>query len=185
MRKLLTGWRAFALAVMWLGVFSQTEMAAEIHGRLMPVTSPLQVTSVEPASIAGMTGSRIEGVANIKRGQCDYLSVDWRLDGDGKSVSVPAFFADPVEVRSDGQQTWRALMVGVPPERLEQTSGSVSHRCGIFPVTTPFFTPDDLVVPTSVGATAICNSGAYKTSTGPGTCSGHGGVKEYLNDVES
>lgn len=76
-------------------------------------------------------------------------------------------------------------MVGIPPNRLSDTRGEVRHECGVFPVLSPFYLPDSLTVPDPTGATALCNSGAYSTSTGPGTCSGHGGVKEYLNDVES
>jgi hypothetical protein len=72
------------------------------------------------------------------------------------------------------------LMVGVPPGRLSETSGSVIHQCGAFPVTTPFFNPIDSLPLIKTGATAVCNSGAYTSSTGPGTCSGHDGVKEWF-----
>lgn len=76
-------------------------------------------------------------------------------------------------------------MVGIPPNRLSDTRGEVRHECGVFPVLSPFYLPDSLTVPDPTGAAALCNSGAYSTSTGPGTCSGHGGVKEYLDDVDA
>ena len=36
-----------------------------------------------------------------------------------------------------------------------------------------------------IGASAECGDGMYSTSTGKGTCSGHGGVKRWLNGSDS
>ena len=175
------GWPACILSLLWLMLFSQTDMAATVHGWLMPVTTPIQVTSVEPATINGIAGSRIKGFATIERASCDYIYVTWELAGGDKSAAVTAFFADKAQIRGEGRSTWEALMVGVTPDRLIETRGTVRHECGRFPVSTPFFVPDTSMVPTVAGATGRCVDGAYTTSTGPGTCSGHGGVEEWFN----
>lgn len=181
MRRAALSWPMTFLSLAWLALFSQTEIAADFHGSIYPVVSPVQVTSVEPVTINGIQGSRISGYATIERGQCDYMNIEWTLDGRQRSVAVTAFFADAANVRGPGRQEWQALMVGVPPYKLSQTSGDVRHRCGMFPVSTPFFRPDDAITPSQAGATGICHDGAYTTSTGPGTCSGHGGVREWMD----
>ena len=179
-KRALVGWPIFILSALWLVWFSQTDIAAELHGRIHPVVTPLTVTSVEPATIQGAPAVRIEGFATIERESCDYISVGWYLNGSTRRVSVPAFFSDPAQVRESGRSEWSALMVGVTPEQLGDTRGNVRHECGRFPVLTPFFVPDDSIIPTDAGASAQCHDGAYSTSTGPGTCSGHGGVREWL-----
>lgn len=179
-KRIVFSWPMVILSLMWLSLFMQTDMAARWHGRLMPVTGPIQVTEVTPAMVQGVAGTRIRGVAKLNRAECDYINVEWQLNGDSKSVSVTAFFMDKPQVRKEGMQEWEALMVGIPPNKLKDTTGTVIHECGRFPVMTPFFIPDESIVPTTAGATAECTSGAYTTSTGPGTCSGHGGVKEWL-----
>lgn len=181
----LISWPITIASAAWLGLFAQTDMAAHLHGYVWPVVTPLTVDSVEPAMVRGVPGSRISGTAMIERAQCDYIDVSFRLVGSDRSVNVAAFFMDRPAVREPGGQQWEALMVGVPPHRLADTRGEVRHECGVFPVVSPFYLPDSFTAPDPTGATALCNSGAYSTSTGPGTCSGHGGVKEYLNDVES
>lgn len=179
-KRAMVGWPACILSLMWLMWFSQTDTAAEIHGKINPVVTPLTVTRIEPALINDTPATRIQGFARIERDSCDYLAVEWWLDGGQRSVSVPAFFADPAQVRSEGQARWDALMVGITPDQLGDTHGNVRHSCGRFPVLTPFFAPDESMIPTAAGATAQCADGAYTTSTGPGTCSGHGGVNEWL-----
>lgn len=168
-----------SIVIIWLA--SQTSTMAEVYGRWWPVVTPLQVTSVTEEMVNGAPGSRISGYATIERDSCDYLSIEWSLHGENRSVRATAFFADEAQVRETGQQKWEALLVGVPPHKLSETTGDVHHQCGMFPVMTPFFRPDDSIVPTEVGATALCHSGAYTSSIGPGTCSGHGGIKEQLD----
>lgn len=174
----LISWPVTVGSAAWLGLFAQTDMAAHLHGHIWPVVTPLTVDSVEPVTVRGRPGSRISGTVVIERAQCDYIDVSFRLVGSGRSVNVAAFFME-------NAQQWEALMVGIPPNRLSDTRGEVRHECGVFPVLSPFYLPDSLTVPDPTGATALCNSGAYSTSSGPGTCSGHGGVKEYLNDVDA
>lgn len=182
MRWLLLSWPSFAGALVVLWLFSQSDHGAALYGRLNPVTSPLQVTNVEPASVNGAPGSRISGTAVIHRDTCDYLDVEWELHGDRRSVRATAFFADEARVREAGVQRWEALLVGVPPHKLRDTTGDVRHQCGMFPVMSPFYRPDESILPAEAGATAICESGAYTSSTGPGTCSGHGGVNTWIGD---
>lgn len=179
-RYFLFSWPAFFIAAGVLWMFSQSQTGAEMYGRFNPVVSPLQVTSVEPAIVAGAPGSRISGTATIRRDTCDYLEIEWYLHGQSRSVKTTAFFADPADVRAAGTARWEALLVGVPPERLQDTTGDVRHQCGIFPISTPFYRPDQSAITDNAGATARCNSGFYSTATGNGTCSGHGGVKEWL-----
>lgn len=178
--RMASSWPLCIISMMWLSLFVQTDYFAKLHGMAWPVVTPITVTSVESETVNGHPGSRVQGMATIQREQCDYIDVSFRLQGSDREVSVAAFFADPARVREGGKQSWEALMVGVPPHRLSRTIGEVRHECGIFPVVSPFFVPDESIVPTSVGATAQCASGAYTTSTGPGTCSGHGGVKEWM-----
>ena len=181
-KRLSFSWTACILSLLWLMWFSQTDIAAELHGRINPVVTPLTITSIEPSQINSTPATRIQGFATIERESCDYLAVEWWLDGDRRSITVPAFFADPPQVRSAGRTRWDALMVGVTPEMLADTRGNVRHECGQFPVITPFYTPDESTTARIAGAMALCESGAYTTSTGPGTCSGHGGVKEWLSE---
>jgi len=183
-RFVFLSWPSALIAVTWLWMFSQTDHGAQLYGEIAPVTSPLQVTSVETAIVNGVRGSRIRGEADIKRASCDYLNVEFDLHGDHKSVAVSAFFQDDAQVRGAGRHQWEALMVGIPPEQLRNSTGDVKHQCGLFPVMTPFYRPDESVSPYDAGATAICHSGAYTTSTGNGTCSGHGGVDQWLTQEE-
>lgn len=180
--KVATSWAVFILSAGWLALFSQTDMAARWHGHFMPANGPITITSIEPAVVRGAPGSRIRGYAEKFREECDYISVSWRLvDGD-RSVTIPAFFTDEPMIRGKGIQEWEGLMVGITPDRISLTEGDAHHQCGSFPVTTPFFRPDELIVTEAAGVTAECESGAYSTSTGPGTCSGHGGVMRWLNE---
>lgn len=179
-KRLAFGWPACVLSIMWLSLFVQTDMAARLQGWVWPVVSPITVTKVEPVTVNRTPGSRITGYADIERGQCDYIDVSFELQGSDKSVNVTAFFASPAKIRGEGTQKWQALMVGVPPSKLDETHGEVRHECGIFPVVSPFFVPDASIIPSEVGANAQCKDGAYTTSTGPGTCSGHGGVREWI-----
>lgn len=180
-RCVFFSWPPFFMALIAIWIFSQTQTAAALYGAINPVVTPLQITHVAPAIVNGAPGSRISGIATIKRDTCDYLDIEWTLHGDRRSVRATAFFSDPAEVREGGQQRWEALLVGVPPHMLDQTTGDVHHQCGVFPVTSPFFRPDTGVIPEEAGATARCSSGAYSTSTGKGTCSGQGGVEEWLD----
>lgn len=181
LRFLFFSWPMVAGSLLVLWLFAQSTTGAQLYGRFYPVTTPLQVTSVVPADVSGAPGSRIAGTATLNREQCDYLDIQWTLHGDAKNVRATAFFADEAQVRRAGVQQWEALLVGVPPHKLKETTGDVVHRCGLFPVMTPFFRPDQSILPEAVGAKARCVSGAFSGSTGPGTCSGHGGVEEWLN----
>lgn len=183
--NVISSWPMFIIAAIGLFGMSQTDMVARWQGYFFPVTGPITITSIEPATVRGAPGSRIRGFAVKYREDCDYLSVSWRLVGGERSVSVPAFFVDTPKVREKGMQEWEGLMVGITPDRISQTQGDAHHQCGLFPVSTPFFRPDESVNPSLAGATAECQSGAYSTSTGPGTCSGHGGVREWLVEESS
>lgn len=184
--NLFFSWKVFIVCALCLGMFSQSETAARAYGLLDPVVTPIQVTSIAPIAMPTLsgiprTGSIISGEATILRDECDYIDLTWKLDGGEKKVEVEAFFEDPPEVRSSGKQYWRALVVNVPPDQLYQTEGVANHRCGAFPVSSPFYLPPAPdPVATMLGATALCRSGAYSTSTGSGTCSNHGGVKRWL-----
>ena len=179
-RYVLFSWPAFFIAAGVLWMFSQSQTGAEMYGRFNPVVSPLQVTSVEPAIVAGAPGSKISGFATIRRDSCDYLDVEWTLHSDNRSVRSTAFFADKAQVREPGTHQWEALLVGVEPDKLQYSTGDVRHECGVFPVVSPFYRPDESAIIEQAGATALCASGMYSTSTGPGTCSGHGGVERWL-----
>jgi len=181
-RYVLFSWTAFAWALVVLWIFSQSQTGAELYGRINPVVSPLQITSVEPAVVAGAPGSRIAGTAVIRRDSCDYLDIEWTLHGDQRSARATAFFADPAQIREQGRANWEALLVGIEPDKLQYSTGNVRHECGVFPVVSPFYRPDESAIIERAGATALCASGMYSTSAGPGTCSGHGGVEEWLVD---
>lgn len=139
MRNIVFGWWMAVGAAAWLALFSQTDVAAKIHGLLRPVTTPLVVSDIAPVTVNGAPGTRLSGVATIKRGECNYRGVDWDLANGEGSARVTAYFADPAEVRGAGLQRWEALMVGVAPSEVGDTVGRVQHRCGAFPVSTPFF----------------------------------------------
>lgn len=182
-RFCLFSWRAFFVALLALAVFSQSDTAARLYGGVDPVVSVLQVERVDAVTVRGMPGSQIHGTAELLRPECDYISLEWTLEGANRSVRAPAFFADPAQVRQGGQTRWDALLVGVPPNKLASTKGDVRHECGVFPVTSPFYRPDTEAAPAPVvaGATALCHDGTYSTSqTRQGTCSHHGGVETWL-----
>jgi hypothetical protein len=184
--KFAFSWKTFIVSLMCLGVFSQTETAARAYGLIDPAVTPIQVTSIQSIQLPSLSGiprtaSIISGEADILREECDYIDLTWKLSGGEKSIEVEAFFEDPPEVRTKGRQYWRALVVNVPPDQLYQTKGYANHRCGAFPIQSPFYLPPAPdPVATMLGANAECKSGAFSTSTGSGTCSHHGGVLRWL-----
>ena len=128
-------------SLLWLALFSQTDIFARWYGGINPVVTPLNVNEVEAIEVDGQPGSRLSGTAFIKR-QCDYVGLNWSYQGDSRGVKVDAFFRDPVTIRSDGLSEWQALIVGIPPEKLPDTTGRALHRCGNIPISTLFFDPD-------------------------------------------
>lgn len=145
MPRYVFGWWMTLGALAWLALFSHTEVAARLNGLVWPVVTPLVVSSAEPVKIDGIDGTRLRGAATIKRKGCDFRGVDWDLTDGDNNARVIAYFADEAELRGDGVQQWEALMIGVPPERIGETVGRVQHKCGAFPVETPFFNAESLV----------------------------------------
>lgn len=188
--KVASSWPAALASVLALSLLARTEMAAELHGRLDPVVTPLTVTSVTPTwryisdEAPMMESSMIAGEAVILR-ECDRPTVTWELQGVTKTVGLHVEMGDDPQERRLGPSKWSTIIVGIPPDRLLHTRGYVTHECGILPVKSPFFIPaTPEAVPDSIieelGANAECQSGAYSTSTGSGTCSHHGGVLRWL-----
>ena len=140
MKKMFFSWWLCLGSLVWLALFSQTQLSANWYGQAAPVVTPLSVTKIEPAVVDGHPGSRIRGYANIIR-QCDYTGLEWFYQGETRDVKVEAFFRDPVKVRADGQSRWEALIVGVAPDRLDKTYGYALHKCGMLPIKTRFFDP--------------------------------------------
>lgn len=189
--RVLFSWPAFIASLAVMYVVSQTDTAARLHGAMFPVVTPFQVTSIRPSEIPGAAGemgrpaSILSGYATIEREECDYVGLRWQLNGNQKSVDVTAFFSDPASVRTNGVQEWKALVVGVTPKQLGNTTAYAKHTCGMFPVSSPFYLPKEMKIPaTVVGATALCHNGSYSTSIGSGTCANNGGVRKWLNEEE-
>lgn len=188
-------WKSFAVCAVLLGMMSQTETAAEWHGKINPVVTPLTVTSVTPTwryisdEAPMMESSMIAGEAVILR-ECDHPTVTWELQGVTKTYDLDVDMGDAPQDRGLGVSRWSTIVVGISPDRLYQTRGYVTHECGMLPVKSPFFIPaTPEAVPDSMieelGARAECESGAYSTSTGSGTCSNHGGVRRWIPSKES
>lgn len=140
---------ALLLGLSWLAFFSQTDLAATLQGRYMPVVGQLQVTSVKTGYRTRIDGTRgapvtiLKGEAIIYRAECDYDGLDWKLIGEnGKTVPVRAEFEDETQVREKGLQKWEALVIGVRPDKVLQTVGFAKHNCGPIPVRSPFFFPN-------------------------------------------
>lgn len=190
--QLLDSWIAVFASIAVMLIVSRTEMAAELHGRINPVVTPITVTSITPTyryvsdDTPMMPSSVIAGEAVILR-ECDNPHVTWELQGVTKTYDLDVTLGDSPKDRGLGPTKWEAIVVGIEPERLYQTEGYARHTCGMFPVKSPFYIPDmpgrvsDELIE-ELGARAECVSGAFSTSSGSGTCSNHGGVKRWLED---
>ena len=132
-------WPAFFLALGWLGLFSQTDTAARLHGSLLPVVTEMQIESLTETEYLDRPATIVSGSA-VKNRECSFRGVEWALEGQaGMDVKVDAFFKDAPMIRGEGVQHWQALIVGVPPDQLPDTRGVVRHECGRFPAITSLY----------------------------------------------
>lgn len=144
--KAASSWPAALASVLALSLLARTEMAAELHGRLDPVVTPLTVTSVTPTwryisdEAPMMESSMIAGEAVILR-ERDHPTVTWELQGVSKTYDLKVEMGDEHKDRKLGLNKWSAIVVGIPPSRLLQTRGYASHECGFLPVKSPVFHP--------------------------------------------
>ncbi len=198
MRKVwsaMSTWSAALASALALTLLANTQVAAELHGRIWPVVTPLTVTSITPTyrhvadGVPPMLSTRIAGDAVILR-ECDNPRVKWELQGVTKTYDLKVENGDPPQDRKLGPSHWESIIVGIAPDHLYQTRGYAEHSCDGLPVKSPFYIPSipdslpDAVIE-ELGATAECQSGAYSKSTGSGTCSHHGGVLRWLPSEEN
>ena len=134
------------IAVMWiLFGFPRTEQGATLTGKLHPVVIPYIPTTVYRTEYNGVESSRLVGTISKVRGvECAFNSIEWYLqDGAGNRTPVFSFFRDKAELTTLGEFNRDYLIVGIEPERLDQTIAYVNHACWVLfsalPVKSLFF----------------------------------------------
>lgn len=133
---------AFIIGLLVLFGCMQTSWVARLHGDWLPVMTQVQVTSVEPYDMpTGQPGSKLSGYVTVNR-LCDRGSISWQVNGPTGSAAITVADGDAPETPHLGRKEWSAILVGIAPDRLAETTGYIHHRCGGFPVTTDFFRPD-------------------------------------------
>ena len=115
----------------------------KMESRYWPVTSPLEITRVEPA-----TGGRSIVYATFeKKRQCDYVGIAWgerQADGSVDRVAIE-LLRQPGDVGSPnrpvGKQSSGPWVIGIAPDFIRQLSVvELYHRCHPFWTSvTPFY----------------------------------------------
>lgn len=133
---------AFVIGLLVLFGCMYTPWAARLHGEYMPVMTHVQVADVEPFKMpTGIAGSKLSGYVTVNR-LCDRGSISWQVNGPSGSAAINVADGDAPATPHLGRKEWSAILVGIAPDRLAETTGYIHHRCGGFPVTTDFFRPD-------------------------------------------
>lgn len=112
-------------SVVAVALYVASAYGGAIDGRIAPVVSPLMIDSIA----SHRDGVIVAGHAT-KRRDCDFAGLEWWLgDRGGPRVPVVARFMDPPAIRSLGHLEWRALLVGIRPDELNNSHADALHVC--------------------------------------------------------
>lgn len=134
--------------VAWAGVIFIMALllsgkTANVIGTLLPVVTPLEITSITKTNLPGFPSSIITGTSTKLR-DCNQRNMLWFIGGGEKEGSIFSTFLDRPESRSTGPMTFRGIVVGLPPEKIKFARAEVVHDCfgGKVRVVSPFFAGD-------------------------------------------
>lgn len=139
MIKLLR-WEKIAIAclfVTWAWWSIQSITFQRLLGDQYPVVGYFEIDGMTAEMVDGQSSVKLSGDAEKFR-NCTWQSVHWFLS-DRNGVPVPSRFLDPPKKNGTGWLHWDGLLVGISPDRITETYGEVTHRCGWFLVRSPFY----------------------------------------------
>ena len=138
-QRIIRGWifPTVLSLIVTLGWIGQTVWAQRIVGNWFPVVTKMTVETVTPFSVDGVEGARLSGWATKLR-DCTYQGIEFRL-GSPYGVPIPARFLDRAADNKKGLLRWDGLLVGIEPNRINETYGEVIHECWGIRVRTAFF----------------------------------------------
>ena len=138
--KNLPKWEKVAILLVALTIafeVARSPFAQRWIGDRFPVVGFLSIENMRVELVDGQVGARISGSANKLR-DCTFQSMHWFLGGPW-GVPITARFTDPPRKNQPGVLHWSGLLVGISPDRIEETYGEVTHRCGLFLVRSAFY----------------------------------------------
>jgi len=118
----------FSVLVSMYIIFDQ--QIGAIEGKLNPVVTGITLTEViqhDP------THTDIYGTFEILRPECNFVRIDWILEGGNRSVPVSITFNDGAKARNEGHQNFGPWAINIPAIQIQNTNAHVIHKCPFRP----------------------------------------------------
>lgn len=96
------------------------------EGDHWPVSGQFIIERIERESIGS---TLIWGTLTRYRQECDFVRVEWELDGNGTTVPVEVNHLAGSRARPEGVSEFGPLRLSIPPDFLPNTHAVVFHSC--------------------------------------------------------